>query len=229
LEYYSQAPSWEEASCLRLNYFGDLKTRSNCGSWNQWTPCHSVLVEDSHKRWLWREGGSDVDLLRTLSSRELGQWQEWWLWPCHLCWGASPIAWGLQWKRLWAHAGELPCLWELPPGFRRFATRQDWVVWVHILWTTQFSQPPLSHRVVYCWPGSESAETQQAECLINLFLYLYCRTQCSVCFPPTLQHFQRTSLSLYACCFWWLCVWGGCLWGRWECASPTGYKTPCNL
>jgi hypothetical protein len=40
------------------------------------------LVGDSHKRHLWRERGSDTDLLSSQSNRELGLWRmPWWLAP----------------------------------------------------------------------------------------------------------------------------------------------------
>jgi hypothetical protein len=42
------------------------------------TPCHSVQVEDCHKRQSWRREGSDTDLMRSLNSRELRLWTGQW-------------------------------------------------------------------------------------------------------------------------------------------------------
>jgi hypothetical protein len=53
------AANWD----LRLKYSGSLK--NNHG--------YSVCFKDIHKRWPWRRKGSDVESLRSLSSRALRQ------------------------------------------------------------------------------------------------------------------------------------------------------------
>jgi hypothetical protein len=128
-------PPGEKAYALRPSHSGDLKTE-NHSSGSLRTP---ATVSGW---WPWRGRGTDVNLLRRLNSRELGQL---WLDPPYLDRNKSHPLRVFAETEHQAHAGEVLGLWD------SFISRGTERSELRTCRPRDFPQPPPSHVVLICW------------------------------------------------------------------------------